>query len=382
MAKAEMSITGNLKTMELTELLQWLSQSKKTGTLVIDDGRVKKEVVFRQGKIVSSASTDPKEHLGHFLVSHGFITEMELANAIEMQERTGMLLGKILVTIGAISEEDLNRLLRLKAEEGVYDIFNWDEGAFRFLDGELPEKTFIPLSLDVTTIVLEGARRVDEWKRIREVIRSSQAIPVSVVEPLDDESLSPAARKVLQLVDDQRTIEEIVLQTHSSEFHVCRILFEEQQKKRLKIVNPRGRRDADAELVAPQGSAVDAESLVATAAKHLDGDGYETALRHLRAARSLEPDNKEVQAKVQEGEQRLKKALEKEGVTVDAVPELATNLQELTASKISPQEGFMLTRINGTYDIASIIKISPMPQLDALLVFWRLLQQGHIKLKS
>lgn len=377
-----MSITGNLKTMELTELMQWLSQSKKTGTLVIDDGRVKKEVTFRQGKIVASASTDPKEYLGHFLVSHGFITETELSNAIDMQERTGMLLGKILVTIGAISEEDLNRLLRLKAEEGIYDIFKWDEGAFRFLDGELPEKTFIPLDLDVTGIVLEGARRVDEWQRIREVIPSTQAIPVSVVEPLDDDSLPPGARKVLKQVDDQRTIEEIILQTHSSEFHVCRILFEEHQKKRLKIVKPRWHKPPEPEPVVTHDSAVDAESLVATAAKHLDGNAYETALRHLRAARSLEPENKEVQEKVQEGEQRLKKALETEGVTVNAVPELATNLQELTASKISPQEGFMLTRINGTYDIASIIKISPMPQLDALLVFWRLLQQGHITLKS
>lgn len=377
-----MSITGNLKTMELTELMQWLSQSKKTGTLVIDDGRVKKEVTFRQGKIVASASTDPKEYLGHFLVSHGFITETELSNAIDMQERTGMLLGKILVTIGAISEDDLNRLLRLKAEEGIYDIFKWDEGAFRFLDGELPEKTFIPLDLDVTGIVLEGARRVDEWQRIREVIPSTQAIPVSVVEPLDDDSLPPGARKVLKQVDDQRTIEEIILQTHSSEFHVCRILFEEHQKKRLKIVKPRWHKPPEPEPVVTHDSAVDAESLVATAAKHLDGNAYETALRHLRAARSLEPENKEVQEKVQEGEQRLKKALETEGVTVNAVPELATNLQELTASKISPQEGFMLTRINGTYDIASIIKISPMPQLDALLVFWRLLQQGHITLKS
>lgn len=369
--------------MELSELMQWLSQSKKTGTLVIDDGRTKKDVCFRQGKIVASASTDPKEHLGHFLVSHGFITEMELSNAIEMQERTGMLLGKILVTIGALSEDDLNRLLRLKAEEGVYDIFSWDEGAFRFLDGELPEKLFIPLDLDVTGIVLEGARRVDEWKRIRDVIPSTQAIPVSVVEPLAEDGQSPATRKVLDLVDDQRTIEEIIIQTHSSEFHVCRILFEEQQKKRLKIISPRWTSEpAAAEPVAGSGRSVDADSLVTTAAKHLDSDSYETALRHLRAARSLEPDNKEVQAKVQEGEQRLKEALQKEGVTVEAVPELATNLQELTASKITPQEGFMLTRINGSYDIASIIKISPMSQLDALLVFWRLLQQGHIRLKS
>ncbi len=100
-----MSITGNLKTMQLAELLQWLSQSNKTGTLVIDDGGTEKKIFFRDGRVISSASTDPKEHLGHFLVSHGLIDEEELAKAIEMQERTGMLLGKILLTIGALEED-------------------------------------------------------------------------------------------------------------------------------------------------------------------------------------------------------------------------------------------------------------------------------------
>jgi hypothetical protein len=376
-----MGITGNLKTMELTELMQWLSQSKKTGTLHIDNGQVKKQVHFRDGRIVSSASTDPKEHLGHFLVSHGFISETELSNAIQMQEKTGMLLGKILLTIGAISDEDLNRLLKLKAEEGLYDIFSWSEGAFRFVDGELPEKNFIAMSLEVTGIVLEGARRVDEWKRIREVIPSPEAIPVAVVEPLDDPSLSQGARQVLQLVNDDRTIEEICLQTHSSEFHVCRVLFDQYLLRRLKVVKPRNRRDGAAGAVRGAG-AVDAESLVGTAHRYLDQNDYEQALRHLRAARSLEPESKEIQGKVTQGEGRLKEFLEKEGITLKSVPVLAANLQELTASKISPQEGFMLTRINGSYDIESILKISPMPQLDALLVFWRLHKEGHIQLKG
>ena len=55
-----MSITGNIKTMQLAELLQWLSQSQKTGTLVFDNGQVEKRVFFRDGMIISSASTDPK----------------------------------------------------------------------------------------------------------------------------------------------------------------------------------------------------------------------------------------------------------------------------------------------------------------------------------
>lgn len=378
-----MSITGNLKTMELSELLQWLSQSKKTGTLVIDDGSVKKQIHFQEGRIVSSASTDPKEHLGHFLVSHGFINEMELSNAIEMQEKTGMLLGKILVTIGAITEEDLNRLLRLKAEESLYDIFSWQEGEFRFLDGQLPERTFIPMSLEVTGLVMEGARRLDEWNRIRSVIPSAQAIPVSMVESFDDPDLSPGEKKILDMVDDDRTIEELALQTHSSEFHVCRVIFQQVQKKNVKVVKPRRHQPRETgPPVSAAGDDVDAQNLVQAAERHLDQNHYEQALRHLRAARSLEPESKEIQKTVQDGETRLREALEKEGVTLKSVPLLSTNLQELTASKISPQEGFMLTRINGNYDIEAIVKISPMPQLDALLVFWRLLREGHIELKE
>lgn len=373
-----MSITGNLKTMELAELMQWLSQSKKTGTMIIDNGTVKKQIHFQQGRIISSASTDPKEHLGHFLVSHGFINETELSNAIQMQEKTGMLLGKILVTIGAISEEDLNRLLRLKAEESLYDIFSWSEGEFRFLDQQLPERTFIPMNLEVTGLVLEGARRMDEWRRIREVIPSAAALPVALVDGFDDTGLTAGEKKILDLVDDEHTIEEIALETHASEFHVCRVIFDQVQKKSIKVIKPRWA--AKPEAAPSLSEDVDAQSLVEAAERHLDRDNYEQALRHLRAARSLEPDSKEIQKTVEAGETRLREALEAEGVTLKSIPHLSTNLQELTASKISPQEGFMLTRINGTYDIEAIVKISPIPQLDALLVFWRLLREGHISM--
>ena len=70
--------------------------------------------------------------------------------------------------------------------------------------------------------------------------------------------------------------------------------------------------------------------------------------------------------------------IERAGVTLSSVPKLAISMEQLTTSKISPQEGFMLTRINGSYDIQSIVKITPMPQLDALLVFWKLQTGGHI----
>ncbi|MFW6175956.1 MAG: DUF4388 domain-containing protein, partial [Acidobacteriota bacterium] len=345
-----MGITGNLKTMELAELLQWVSQGNKTGTLVIDDGDVKKRIFFREGRIISSASTDPREHLGHFLVSHGFITEEELSKAVAMQEQSKMLLGKILTTIGAISEEDLHRLLRLKAEESVYDLFSWEEGEFRFVDEELPERTMVPLNLDATSIVLEGVQRLDEWKRIREVIPSAQAIPVAMGDLLDDPKLSPGARKILEQVDDDRTVEEIQIQTHSSEFMVSKVLFDAHRKGKLKVIRPRGAAPSGTSPGVGQGAAtappdqdVGANELITRAERFLKEGRFEQGLRHLRAARSLEPDAKAVQQALEKGEKLVGDRVSLAGVHPDAVPVLKRTMQELTELQLTAQQGFILT---------------------------------------
>lgn len=376
-----MSIAGNIQTMELSELLQWLAHGSKTGTLIVDNGEVEKKIFFQNGRIVSSASTDPREYLGHFLVSHGFINEEELSRAVSMQEKSKMLLGKILTTIGAISEEDLHRLLRLKAEESIYDLFSWEDGEFRFLDVALPERALVPMNLDVTSIVLEGVHRIDEWGRLREEIPTAQSIPVAIADVLADPGLTPAARNILEQVNDDRTVEEIQLQTHSSEFFVTRVLYEQVRKGRLKIV--RARRtppatDTSGALVPAATEAPAATDLVARA-EILLGDGrYEQALRHLRAARSLEPDAKEVIKALADGEAVAAKAIAEAGLTLDSVPRLTRKIEELTELHLSPQEGFILTRVNGSYDVRSIVKISPMPQIDAMIVCYRLFEAGHI----
>ena len=110
-----MGIVGNLRTMQLEELLQWLSQSKKSGTLEIVHGRTEKKIFFKDGLILSSASNKPEEYLGHFLMSHGLINEGQLGRAIELQEKSRMLLGMILVGGHAARFSPLSQALGLKA---------------------------------------------------------------------------------------------------------------------------------------------------------------------------------------------------------------------------------------------------------------------------
>jgi hypothetical protein len=374
-----MGIVGNLRTMQLEELLQWLSQSKKNGTLEIVNGRVEKKVFFKDGLILSSASNKPEEYLGHFLVSRGLITEEQLSKAIAMQEQTRMLLGKILVSHGALTEENLHGMLRLKAEESIYEIFSWREGDFRFLDDVLPDGAMVPMRLDVTGIVMEGVQRLDEWKRIRQVIPHEQVIPVGLVDFSKASKLGPGERRILELVNDERTIEEIREATRSTEYQVSKLFFDQHQLGRMRFVKLRWAAGG-----APAGGVEDgvptAAALLQAGQVYLAQSDHDAALRHLRAARALEPENTDALAALNHAERKIREEIEKAGVSLGSVPQLAASIEQLTAAKLSPQEGFMLTRVNGSYDIQSILKITPMPQLDALMIFWKLASQGYIRL--
>jgi uncharacterized protein DUF4388 len=371
-----MGIVGNLRTMQLEELLQWLSQSKKTGTLEIADGKIEKKIFFKEGRILSSASNRPEEYLGHFLVSHGLITEKQLNRAIKLQDESRMLLGMILVNEGALAEEDLARMLRLKAEESIYDVFAWDEGEFRFIDDVLPDSAMVPMRVDVTGIVMEGIQRVDEWRRVRKVIPHEQIVPVAVIDLSNVPGLDPGEQRMLGLIDDERTIEEIRLQSHATEYQICKLLFDQRQLGNLKLVKLRGR---SAPAAAP-AAAPTAGALMAAGGGFLESGDFEAALRHLRAARTLEPENAGAQEAVAQAEKRIREELERAGVSMASIPQVTATMEQLTSSQLSPQEGFMLTRINGTYDIQSILKMSPMPQLDALMLFWKLAGGGYIRL--
>jgi hypothetical protein len=381
-----MAITGNLETMSLAELLQWLANGRQTGTLIVTNGSVEKKIYLRNGAILSSSSSDPRGFLGHFLVSKGVISEDDLAKAMAIQAEQGKLLGEILVEGGAVDQEMLDHMLRLKAEENIYDLFSWEEGSFDFLDDELPEYELVPMSANITGLLMEGMRRIDMTKEMEKVIASTQCVPVAVAPLLDDDEMDFGWLEVLEAVDDDRSVEDICLHTHSSEFFVCDVLFRKVKEGKIKIVRPRViAPDPQAPAAATAKKSADtgptsAQALVSEAMVHLKLGVYEAAARHLGAATSLDPHNRELAMVIKELEGEVMAGLEKDGVKDEKVPVLETTLDDLRAMSFSPEEGFILSRINGTSDIASIVKISPLSELDSLLVFWKLSQSGQITL--
>ena len=379
-----MGVSGNLKTMLPGDLLQWLSLGQKSGTLVVANGDVEKKIFFKGGRVISSASNDPREYLGQFLMSHGYLSEEELRKAMEVQLQSGILLGKILTMIGLISEDDLMRLMRLKAEEEIYDVFLWHEGEFHFIDNELPQMEMIPLKIDVTGIIMEGTRRVDEWPRIREVIPNDSFIPVVQKRIEVDEEFDEAETTVVDAIDGKRTIAQLVLESRSSSFLVCSTLSPLLRSGFVRLMESgtdHAAEPVEAPFPPPGFSESDEIMSMLTAAQNaLRAKDYEKTQRLLKAAQNLDPNHPKVRSAIKGAEAVIMAELRNQGIHDAKIPRIIKPLEEITKMNFTPNEGFMLSRINGTWDIGSLIKISPIREADALMIFYRLWKDEIISL--
>ena len=367
--------------MGLADLLQWLGHSQKTGTLLITGAEVEKSVLFRDGLVIATSSNDPREYLGQFLVNYGYISEEELRKAMDVQREFNMLLGQILIMIDAISEAELQKLMRIKAEESVYDIFMWDEGDFNFIEGCLPDIKFIPLQIDVTRVIMEGLQRADEWSQIRQNVPSLDATPVRIPDRTLPGRMEDLEKAVFDLVDGRRSVRDIAFLMRSREFstakalhHLCRAGLVEAVPPALPVEEK-----AAAELQEVDEGLIEIYRMLTRASMLLKKGEWEKAWETAQSARTIKPNDPQVLEKLEQVQSFIIAELDKLGIQGGRVPELVKPLTELTGDAITPREGFILSRINGAWDVKAIVTVSPMHAVDSLLVFHRLKQKGLIR---
>src|SRR6266513_2679184 len=116
-----MGIQGNLSTMNVSDLLQFLAAGRKSGMLKFERAKIVKQIYFENGLIVGSHSNDPKEYLGQLLIHYGKIDESQLKAALETQRNSGGRLGEILVFTKVLSQEEVLEVLRIRTLDIIYD---------------------------------------------------------------------------------------------------------------------------------------------------------------------------------------------------------------------------------------------------------------------
>lgn len=223
-----MAIEGPLKELGIHDVLQMLDLARKTGVLTVRSQRMKDDAVVHvlDGELVFASRRRSMRLLGQQLLREGTLTERELDRALELQRREPtQRLGAILVEMGCVEPSEVDRQLRFQIEETVFDLLSWDEGYFRFDETEEPPEG--PVRVRVDSLLMEGARRLDEWARLGSKVPSPESVPI-LAAPTNGAAgvinLRPAEWEVLVEIDGERDLRQIASDLGRSTFDVARIV--------------------------------------------------------------------------------------------------------------------------------------------------------------
>jgi hypothetical protein len=226
------AIEGPLRELGIHDVFQLLDLSRKTGVLrVVSELRSNEgEVYFDAGSVVHAEIRSNPHPLGALLVHSGKIDDADLGRARDLQLRGDQrLLGRILVSIGAITERELERQVRQQIEEVIFELMNWHEGYFSFREESLRDTPAdILVRIPTEALLMEGARRIDEWSLIEKKIPHLGVVPelgANQSGGQGDLDLLPSEWGVLVAIDGQRNIRELSVALGSSEFETAKTIF-------------------------------------------------------------------------------------------------------------------------------------------------------------
>ncbi len=225
-----MTLKGKLENFGLGELLQTLALNRHTGTLMLEREAEHKKIYFSTGTI-TLLSTGQSVRIGEILRREGCVSEAQLEQAAEEQKVSGKLFGQILVEKEYVALEDIQRALRKKVEEEIYDLFLWPDGEFEFLSDYCPAELMDPLQrftqlkIDPSALIMEGLRQLDEFKVIRQLIPDSRMILQRVVEEPDAE-LTNDADDVWRLTEKSGPASEILDNSPLTRFYTMECLYQ------------------------------------------------------------------------------------------------------------------------------------------------------------
>lgn len=321
-------LMGTFALMPLQDVVEFLARRQVTGNLTCERGTVRKTIHLIDGVAVGASSNDPREYLGQLLTNFGHITEEQLTKAFETQAETKIRLGKVLTMVGLVSEEVVRDTLAIKIRETLLDALVWDSGLFRVEETPPMHIDDLDARVALSEIAREAEFRTTAWRAFRSQFPTGTA---SIY--VNEERIPPDIEedgidgRLLALARDGKTIDEIGLTLHLTDFHLYQRLY-----------------------------ALHRQELIGVALPLLDAEPAEEKVRAPPdAARQVE---------------LLRAAL----LDKPRTPRLKVSVHDLKLMRLSQAEKYLLLRCDGSRDLSRILELSPVTEIEALQAIQKFLE--------
>jgi hypothetical protein len=355
--------------MPAEDVLEWIGRRRMSTPITFERRGIQRSLVVDAGSIVWASSNRRDEQLGVILVRSGYVAERALADALEARAETGVPLGKVLLMSGLITEVDLIEILATKIRETVTDVLTWTEGQFDVVPRSQPPATGVNAQLPIEICLTVARRRTARMTQVMEVLGADDVtfyVPPEAIAPTPEPGQVIDVAKIWGMAGDRRTAADIAAAFSGERYTTYDALARMVDSGRLTIDRRhRERTNSAVELAAGargrlrQGDRAGALAM-ATQALHQDPSDAEVrkTFTQIERARVAEV------AKQLLSRHRVPKRLRM------PAPEHGLNATELE----------LANRVDGRWDLLSLVKSAGVREAEALLAFAHLAEVGVVEL--
>jgi DNA-binding response OmpR family regulator len=223
------ALSGDATVVPIYDVMQMMDMQRQTGVLEVVWDQGKASIQFRKGQVEMAVAEGlgPEFMLGRYLVEDGLVSRENFQHLLE-NRMSSLLMGEELVKLGHIKKADLALVIGRQTSDIVIEMFRWKGAKFRlYPDDELPDAKAIGNRFNVSNLVMEGLRQVDEWRVIEGKIPDFNVIfeITHTGAMLESSKLSLDEIMVFDCVDGLRTVREIIAAADMGSFVVCKILY-------------------------------------------------------------------------------------------------------------------------------------------------------------
>jgi hypothetical protein len=361
------SVRGALSTMSAEDVLEWAAKRKLSAPITFERRGVTRSVVVEDGVVMWASSNRRDEQLGVILVRSGIVAERALADSLEARAETGVPLGKVLLMAGMISEPALVDILTTKIRETITDVVTWTEGTFEVVPRGQLAATGVSTPMAMADCLAIGRLRYARMSDVMAVLGSDDVtfyVPPSARPPDNAGELDQA--KVWALAGDRHTAADIAAAFAGARFSVYDALAQMVSTDRL-VIDRRHRERTN--------SAVE---LAAGARGRLRAGDRAGAFAMASQALHQDPSDAEVRKTFAQIERARVAEVAKQLLSRHRVPKRAkapTADMGLTVAELE-----LAARVDGRWDLLSLVRSANVREAEALLAFSRLAEAGVVEL--
>jgi len=363
-----MSLRGSLGTMSAEDVLEWVGRRKLTAPITFERRGLIRSVVVEDGEVVWASSNRRDEQLGVILVRSGYVAERALADALEARAETGVPLGKVLLMSGLITEPDLVEILATKIRETVTDVVTWNEGQFDVVP-RVQQQGGVVAQLKMEVCLNVARRRAARMAEIMGILGADDVtfyVPPNVAPPATREDEVVDAVRIWSLAGDRHTAGDIAAAFSGERYATYDKLVEMVGANQL-VIDRRHRERTN--------SAVELAAGARGRLRHGDRAG---AFAMAKQALHQDPSDPEVRKTFGQIERARVAEIAKQLLSRHRVPK---RVKDPTAALgLSDAEIELAGRVDGCWDLLSLIRAASIREAEALLAFAHLAEVGVLEL--